>query len=84
MPHEIFEDWDDYENLKKKDDIDFFSCSTKWEVKYLKEKIKQHYPTIPAKDIANAIDHCCKTASPPYPRKLFVKYVMGQLGVRIN
>jgi hypothetical protein len=85
MSHAIFEDWEDYENLKKKgEDINLFSCNEKWEVRYLREKIKKHFPNLPAKDIKDAIEYCCQTASPPYPRKLFVKYVMGRFGIKIN
>jgi len=83
--HAIFEDWDDYNNLKKRgEDVNFFSFTEKWEVKYLRDKIKRHFPNLPAKDINDAIDYCIKTASPPYPREPFVAYVMGRFRIRIK
>jgi hypothetical protein len=83
--HAIFEDWDDYDNLKKNgEDKNFFSFTEKWEIKYLKDKIKRHFPNLPAKDIADAIEYCCQTASPPYPRELFVAYVLGRFRIRVR
>jgi hypothetical protein len=85
MSHPIFEDWDDYDKLKKDgEDVNFFSCTEKWEAKYLREKIKRHYPNLPAKEIIDAIQYCCQTASPPHPRKFFVAYVMSRFGIKIS
>ena len=83
--HAIFEDWDDYNNLKKEgEDVNYFSFTEKWEVNYLKNKIKQHFPNLPARDIMNAIQYCCDTASPPYPREAFVAYVMGRFRIKVK
>jgi hypothetical protein len=85
MTHPIFEDWKDYNSLKKKgEDVNFFSLTNKWEVRYLREKIKRHFPNLPAKEITDAIEYCAKTASPPYPRKQFVAYVIGRFGIKIK
>jgi hypothetical protein len=85
MPHPIFEDWKDYETLKGEDeDVNIFCCTEKWEVTYLRKKIKRHFPNLHAKEVIDAITYCCETASPPHPRKAFVAYVMGRFGIKIK
>ena len=85
MAHPIFNDWKDYDNLKKKgEDADFFSCTEKWEVAYLAEKIIKHFPQLDIAQIISAIEYCCEIASPPHPREPFVIYVLSRMGIKIS
>ncbi|MBI5539676.1 MAG: hypothetical protein HY951_06425 [Bacteroidia bacterium] len=78
----IFENWADYDNLKKKKtDSNFFSCEEKWEIEYLRGKIKEIYPSIDDEKIILAIKVCCSTIAPPRPRKDFIICVLRRLGI---
>lgn len=79
---QIFENWTEYDNLKKKGvDRDFFSCEEEWEVDYLRGKIKEVYPSIDDDKILLAIKICCTTIEPPRPREEFVNCVLKRLGI---
>ncbi len=84
MAHPVFESWEDYDSLKENAGTANEFCYTeKWEVKYLREKIKRHYPNLHAKHIIDAIEFCGKEMPPPHYRQLFVASVLKQLGIRI-
>lgn len=81
MPRRVLnEDWEDYDNRKKKKtDALFFSCDEEWEVVYLLKKIQKHLPTKSEADIREAIMKCCKIVPAPHPREAFVKCVFNRL-----
>ena len=83
MQHPIFENWDDYNSLKGSfEESKTFCFKEKWEAKYLREKIKRHYPNLHAKQIIDAIDHCGQTLPLPHTRKIFVVKVLEHLGFK--
>lgn len=85
MQHPIFENWDDYNSLKGSyEESKIFCFQEKWEAKYLREKIKRHYPNLPAKQIIDAIAHCGQTLPLPHTRMFFVKGVLERLGFKIK
>ena len=76
------EDWEDYDDRKKKkDDRLFFSCQESWEIDYLVDKIHKNFPKVTKEQIGNAIKQCCNTVAAPRPRKTFVECVMKRLGL---
>ena len=79
----IHEDWADYDNLKIRDgrDKNFFSCTENWEVDYLKEKIKKHYPQLDDQLINKAIQLCCSLYKGNHSREEFVDAVMLRLRI---
>lgn len=81
MTHRVLnEDWSDYDNKKKKkEDRSFFSCEESWEVNYLLNKLKKHYPDKTEAQIRSAITACCRTVPSPRPRTKFVTCVTGRL-----
>jgi len=81
----LSEDWEDYDNLKKKkEDRYFFSCEEPWEVNYLIDKINKHYPEVDRSKVRKAIEECCKTVPGNKPREKFVACVLGRLGLDDN
>jgi len=81
---QILEDsWSDYDNKKITGGRDHrdFACTEKWEVDYLKNKIKKHHPNISDSAIQAAIESCCRTLPPPHPRSKFVKCVALKLNI---
>jgi hypothetical protein len=80
MPHNILlEDWTSYDNRKIKDekDVSKFSCTERWEIDYLADKLKKHYPLKSPQVIMRAIQHCCSQVKAPHPREKFVECVVG-------
>jgi hypothetical protein len=80
MPHPILlEDWSSYDKRKMKDekDVSKFSCSERWEVEYLADKLKKHYPLKSPQIIMKAIQNCCSQVKGPHPREKFVECVVG-------
>lgn len=77
------EDWSEYDDRKIRDKRDSkdFACTEVWEVDYLKDKIKKHYPKLSDADILAAIKACCSTIGSPHPRKKFVECVATRLGI---
>jgi hypothetical protein len=75
------EDWAEYDNRKIRDERDgkFFACTEKWEVEYLKNTIKKHYPEKTEIAISLAITQCCISTSSPHPRTAFVECVLKRL-----
>lgn len=75
------ENWSDYDNKKIRDKRDsrYFACDEKWEVVYLINKIKKHFPFYSNEQILKAIQSCCKTVPAPRPRKTFVECVMSKI-----
>jgi hypothetical protein len=83
MAHKVLqEDWQDYDNKKIRDGRDGskFSCEEPWEVDYLVEKLKKHYPYKTESSIREAIRECCKTVPAPRLREKFVECVTARLG----
>jgi hypothetical protein len=81
MPHAILnESWSDYDIKKKKwEDRFFFSCEEIWEVNYLVEKLRKHFPFKTDTAIRTAITACCSEVSAPRPRDKFVECVTKRL-----
>jgi hypothetical protein len=80
MSHPILlEEWTSYDNRKVKEEKDAskFSCSERWEVEYLADKLKKHYPLKSPQVIMRAIQHCCSQVKAPHPREKFVECVVG-------
>ena len=75
------ENWDDYDNKKIMDrrDSAFFACTEEWEVNYLVDKIRKHFPSHSKETIRIAIKSCCNTISSPHPRPKFVECVVSKL-----
>ncbi|HKC68338.1 MAG TPA: hypothetical protein VKG26_08915 [Bacteroidia bacterium] len=86
MPYTlILDDWLDYDikKLETKQNPQSFLCTEAWERIFLIEKIKQHYPDMRDKDIANAIRECCLALHSPHPRESFVRFVCLKLDIGI-
>ncbi len=82
MPSRILnEDWEDYDNRKIRDgrDRSKFSCDEPWEVDYLAEKTKKHFPFKTESAIREAIASCCASVRAPRPREEFVTCVVRRL-----
>jgi len=81
MAHPVLnEDWSDYDNRKKKrEDRLFFSCEETWEVEYLVNKLRKHFPYKTDSAIRAAINSCCQTVRAPRPRQTFVDCVTSKL-----
>jgi len=80
MPHPILlEDWNSYDHRKIKEEKDpsKFSCADRWEVEWLADKLKKHYPLKSPQVIMQAIQHCCAQVKAPHPREKFVECVVG-------
>ena len=80
MPHPILlEDWNKYDTRKIKEEKDpsKFSCSDRWEVEWLAERLKKHYPLKSPQVIMQAVQHCCSQVKAPHPREKFVECVVG-------
>jgi hypothetical protein len=80
MPHPVLlEEWSAYDQRKIREEKDSskFSCTERWEVEYLAEKLKKHYPLKTRQTIMQAISHCCSKISAPHPRERFVQCVVG-------
>jgi hypothetical protein len=82
MAHPILdEDWSDYDDRKIRDrrDGSKFSCEERWEVEYLADKLKKHYPSKSHQLILQAISQCCQKAGVPHSRESFVECVTSNL-----
>lgn len=82
MAHPIlYEDWSDYDNRKIKEskNISKFSCEDRWEVEYLADKLKKHYPQKSHQLILEAISKCCHKACTLYSREDFVECVTSNM-----
>ena len=80
MPHAILlENWTSYDNrkIKEEKDVSKFACSERWEVEYLAEKLKNHYPLKSPQVIMHAIQNCCSRIKAPHPREKFVECVVS-------
>lgn len=77
------EDWKDYDDKQIRDNRDgnFFACSEKWEIDYLKNLIKRKFPKLSDQQISTAIEECCKSIVASSPRKTFVECVAKRLGI---
>lgn len=76
--HPIYTDWSDYDRKKKEDAVNF-TCAEKWEVDYLKDKIKKTYPVLTENQIIKAIQDCCKYVVGSKPREDLVDCVLKRL-----
>jgi hypothetical protein len=82
MPHAVLrEDWEDYDNRKIRDkrDSSKFSCDEQWEVDYLVNKLRKHFPYKTDTAIKAAIAACCTQIRAPRPREEFVECVTKRL-----
>ena len=80
--NKVLEDWSDYDDRKQKqEDSHFFSCTEKWEVEYLVDKIHEAFGYLDRLAIRDAITHFCNRSNAPHPRKIFVTSVLMRLGV---
>ena len=80
--NKVLEDWSDYDDRKQKqEDSHFFSCTEKWEVEYLVNKIHDAFGYLDRLAIRDAITHFCNRSNAPHPRKIFVTSVLTRLGV---
>ncbi len=80
----ILEDWEDYDNKKKKtEDRLFVSCEEQWERDYIGNKTLKYYPNLTVVNINNAVQKACENASTPRPRHKFRTFVCNQLGISL-
>jgi len=81
MAHAVLnEDWSYYDDKKKKlGDSSDFACTERWEVDYLVDKLKKHFPKKEEAAIRSAIEACCKQVGAPHPREKFVDCVVKRL-----
>ncbi len=79
----VLENWADYENKKLAagSDVNFFSCSEKWETDYLRMKIKSIFPFINEMYIIGAIKIACENMPDTRSRREFVQAVLKKLGM---
>ena len=78
MAHPILtEDWPEYDNKKIRDgrDRSKVSCEEKWEIDYIVERLKKHFPYKTESAIRQAISGCCASVKAPRPRKEFLECV---------
>jgi hypothetical protein len=70
------------DKVKKKLDREFVSCQEAYELRYVREAIKEIYPgRFTEAKIDAAIQSCCVSIKAPRPRAKFVQCVLKQLGV---
>jgi len=79
----ILGDWSEYDEKKTRDQSDAkdFACFEPWEVDYLTNKIRSHYPLLPESIVRNTIQACCQALGASHPRKEFVKCVTDKMGI---
>lgn len=74
--------WNDVDNkLKKKFDANFVACSEDYELDYIRDLVKEHYPHLEEDDIDTAIGWCCGEEDPPRPRQNFMECLKRELGI---
>jgi len=77
---ELLEGWEAYDNLKKKGgDSLYFYCNEDWEIGYMVNKIKTHYPDLDKTKILIAVKWCCKEIDSPRSREDFIPFVTDKL-----
>ena len=82
MAHPILEeDWSDYDDRKIKEskNVSKFSCEDRWEIEYLADKLKKHYPLKSHQLILEAISKCCHKTDASHSRETFVECVTSNL-----
>ncbi|SIS95588.1 hypothetical protein SAMN05421788_102312 [Filimonas lacunae] len=82
MAHPVLnEDWSEYDNRKiiGYQDRSQFSCTESWEVNYLVNKLRKHFPYKTDTAIRMAIAACCNSTNPPHARVDFVECVVRRL-----
>ena len=82
MAHPVLnEDWSEYDNRKVRDQRDRskVSCEEPWEVNYIEEKMKKHFPNKTSAEIRAAVQSCCKSIPAPRPREKFIECVTEKL-----
>ena len=82
MAHPLLtEDWSVYDNRKIRDNRDRskFSCDEQWEVDYLINKLRKHFPFKTDSALRSAISACCSEVKAPRPRETFVACVLKRL-----
>lgn len=77
------ESWEDYEKMKilRGLDKDYFCCSEKWEVDYLKNKILNEYPEMDERIILFAIYFTNSNTSSSKKREYFIEDVCNLLSI---
>jgi hypothetical protein len=82
MAHPVIdEDWSDYDDrkIKEQKNSSKFSCEDRWEIEYLADKLKKHYPQKSHKLILQAISNCCLKSGAPHTREVFIECVTSNL-----
>jgi len=74
--------WNNVDNKhKKKYDRNFVSCDEPYERAYIKQIIKEEFPSLNDSAIDAAIASCCATVPAPRPRQTFWNCLQKKLGV---
>lgn len=79
----LFENWEEYDKRKLEagNDPRLFSCDEVWEVYYLRNKIKEHYPELSEMTILEAIGKCCQNVIAPVSREKFLERLLYLLNI---
>jgi hypothetical protein len=77
----VYENWEEYDHhkIQENGDKDQFSCDEPWEVNYLINKVRTHYPAYTQLQVKHAITLCCSTIKTPRVRKEFIECVLKHL-----
>ncbi len=74
--------WDNVDNKhKKRFDRNFVSCDESYERAYIKQVIKEEFPSLSDSAIDAAIAACCASIAAPRPRQTFLNCLRQRLGV---
>lgn len=66
---------------KVKHDRNFVSCEQKYELDYIKRKLKNEYPALRDKEIDEALECCCREVQPPRPRDKYMACMKKKLSI---
>lgn len=85
MLHRVLqEDWSDYDARKTKEGYDKSKvyCEERWEIIYIGQLLKKHYPLKSQYSIFAAIRACCADAKTPLHRSEFITGVIKRLSYK--
>ena len=74
--------WNNVDNKhKKKDDRNFISCEESYERTYIKQIVKEEFPSLSDSAVDSAISGCCASVPAPRPRQAYWNCLKSKLGV---
>ena len=73
--------WEDIDDkLKRELDKSFVSCTEEYELRTIKNAVKENFPSLSDSKIDSAISECCKEVDAPRPREKFIECLKRKLG----